>query len=62
MRRPTTKRKKLDYPVETNGTRWAAQARKMTSNFSAEEEAEYLRRAMVRVYGGRPKEATGAGR
>jgi hypothetical protein len=62
MRQPATKRKKLDYPDETNGTRWAAQARKMAGKLSAEEEAEYFRKAMVKVYGGRPKEATGAGR
>jgi hypothetical protein len=62
MRQPATKRKKLDYPVETNGTRWAAEARKMASKLTSEQEAEHFRRAMVKVYGGQPKETTGAGR
>ena len=55
------RRRKLDYPEETNGTRWAAEARKMASKLTPEEEAEHFRRAMVKVYGGQPKEIPGAG-
>jgi len=60
MARSGTKRKKLDYPDETNGTRWAAEARKLASKMTAEQRAEHFRRAMVRIYGGQPKEAAGA--
>ena len=62
MRPSATKRKKLDYPAETDGTRWAAGARKLASKLTSEQEAEHFRRAMVKVYGGQPKETTGAGR
>jgi hypothetical protein len=61
MGQSRTKRKRLDYPDETNGTRWAAEARKLASRMTAEQRAEHFRRAMVRVYGGQPKEAAGAG-
>ena len=59
MKQPARKRRKLDYPDETNGTRWAAEARRIASKMTPEEEAEHFRRAMVKVYGGRPKETTG---
>jgi len=62
MRKPIRKPKKLDYPDETNGTRWAAEARKMANDLTPEQEAEHFRRAMVKIYGGRPKEITRAGR
>ena len=60
MKRHARKQKKLDYPDKTNGTRWAAEARRLASKLTPEEEAEHFRRAMVKVYGGRPKEAAGA--
>ena len=56
------KRKKLDYPEVTNGTRWAAEARRLASKMTAAERAEHFRQAMVKIYGGQPKETTGAGR
>jgi len=62
MRKPATKRKKLDYPDETHGTRWAAEARRMASKLTPEQEAEHFRQAMVKIYGGQPKEAAGTGR
>ena len=62
MKLKPAKRKVLDYPEETNGTKWAAKARKMASKLTAEQEAEHFRRAMVKIYGGQPKEITGAGR
>ena len=55
-------KEKTDYPEETNGTRWAAEARKMASKLIPEEEAEHFRQAMVKIYGGQPKKATGIGR
>lgn len=61
MKQPARKRKKLDYPEVTNGTRWAAEARKLASKLTPEEEAEHFRRAMAKVYGSQPKEITGAG-
>ena len=42
MRKPNAKRKKIDYPDETNGTRWAAEARKMASKMTAEQRAEHF--------------------
>ncbi len=62
MKRPVRKRKKLDYPEETNGTRWAAEARRLTSKMTPAERAEHFRQAMVKIYGSQPKETTGAGR
>jgi hypothetical protein len=59
MRQSSSKRKKLDYPAVTNGTRWAAEARRIASKLSPEQEAEYIRRAMAKVYGGKHKEVTG---
>jgi len=56
-----TMQKKLDYPDETSGSRLAAKARKMASKLTPEEEAEHFRRGMTMIYGGQPKEITGAG-
>ena len=62
MKRTARKRKKLDYPDVTNGTRWAAEARRLASKMTTAERAEHFRQAMVKIYGGQPKETTGAGR
>jgi hypothetical protein len=59
MRQPASKRKKLDYSQVTNGTRWAAEARRLASKLTPEEEAEHFRRAMAKVYGGKRKEVAG---
>lgn len=61
MKQPVRKRKQFDYPDETNGTRWAAEARRLASKMTPEEEAEHFARAMVKIYGGKPKEIAGAG-
>jgi hypothetical protein len=61
MRQPASKRKKLDYPAETEGTRLAAKVRKLASKLSPEQEAEHFRRGMAKIYGGQPKEITGTG-
>ena len=54
MRKPPKKRKKLDYPEETNGTRWATEARRLTSKMTVAQRAEHFRQAMVKIYGGEP--------
>jgi len=62
MAQPTRRRRKFEYPDATNGTRWAADARKLASKMTATERAEHFRQAMVKIYGGQPKETTGTGR
>ena len=52
MRKPNAKRKKIDYPNETNGTRWAAEARKIANKMTPEQRAEHFRRAMATVFDG----------
>ena len=52
MRPATGKRKKLNYPEETEGSRLAAKVRKLASKLTPEEEAEYFRRGMAKIYGG----------
>ena len=61
MRQPAGKRKKPDYPSETEGSRLAAKVRKLASKLTPEEEAAHLRRGMAKIYGGQPKEISGAG-
>ena len=61
MRQSASKRKKLDYPAETEGSRLAAKVRKLASKLTPEEEAEHFRHGMAKIYGGQPKEITGAG-
>jgi len=58
---PDTDRKQPDYPQETNGSRWAAEARKLASKLTPEEGAEQFRQAMVKIYGEQPKETARAG-
>ena len=62
MRKKAARRKSVEYPDQTDGTRWAAEARKMASKMSAAERAEHFRQAMVKIYGGDPKEEIGARR
>jgi hypothetical protein len=61
MRQSASKRKKLDYPNQTEGSRLAAKVRKLAGQLTPEEEAEHFRRGMAKIYGGQPKEITGAG-
>jgi hypothetical protein len=61
MGKARKKRKKLEYPEETNGTRWATEARRMASKMTAAERAEQFRQAMVKIYGGELKKAAGPG-
>jgi hypothetical protein len=53
MRQAASKRKKLDYPEQTDGSRLAAKVRKMASKLTPEEEAEHFRRGMATIDGGR---------
>lgn len=52
MKRPSHRRKKLDYPEETEGSRLAAKARKMASKLTPEERRSHFNAAMVLIYGG----------
>ena len=47
MRQSARKRKKLDYPEETEGSRLAAKVRKLASKLTPEEEAEHFRRGIL---------------
>jgi len=60
-RMPVGMKKGVDYPEETESDQVAAQVRRRANRLSASQRAEYLRRGMVRIYGGEwPKETTGA--
>jgi hypothetical protein len=61
MRQPANKRKKLDYPEQTEGSRLAAKVRILASKLTPEEEAEHFQRGLAKIYGDQPKEVTGAG-
>ena len=61
MRHQASNKKKLDYPDATDGTRWAAKARKLASKLTPEQEADHFRQAMAKIYGVHPKETIGAG-
>ena len=61
MQQPTRKRRKADYPVETEGSHLAAKVRRLAGKLTPEEEAEHFQRGMAKIYGGQPKEITGAG-
>ncbi len=52
MRNRTATKRKLDYPVETHGSRLAAKARKMASKLTPEQKRRHLNEAMVMIYGG----------
>ena len=61
MRQPSNKLKKPDYPEQTEGSRLAAKVRKLASKLTPEEEADHFQRGLAKIYGGQPKEITGAG-
>ncbi len=46
------KKKKLDYPDETEGGRIAAETRRRCNKLTGEERREHLRKAMTVIYGG----------
>jgi hypothetical protein len=49
MRQSASKRKKLDYPEQTEGSRLAAKVRKLASKLTPEEEAAHFRRGMAMI-------------
>jgi len=57
MKQPARKRKKLDYPQETEGSRLAAKVRKLGSKLTPEQEAEYFRRGMAKSMAASPKKS-----
>lgn len=61
MQPPKTKRNQFDYPDETKGSQIAAAVRKEANRLTTEQRRDLFQRAMVRIYGGQPKETTGAG-
>lgn len=61
MQKSARKRKKIEYPLETQGTRLAAKVRKLANKLTSEQEADHFRRGMAKIYGGQPKESTGTG-
>jgi len=55
------KKKKLDYPDETEGSRAAAETRRRCNNLTAEERRDHFRKAMAMIYGAdKAPKATGA--
>ena len=46
------KRKPLDYPDETHGSRLAAKARRVGNSLTAEERRGYFNQAMAIIYAG----------
>ena len=59
-KRQMSKRTKAasDYPMTTRGSKLASEARKMGNALSDEKRAELLRRGMVKIYGGDPRQTT----
>ncbi|MBI3852411.1 MAG: hypothetical protein HY298_19315 [Verrucomicrobia bacterium] len=58
MKEPARKRKKLDYPDQTEDSRLAAKARKLASRLTPEERRAHFNAAMVKIFGGRPQAKT----
>ena len=53
MRQPQrAAQKKLDYPVETAGSRLAAKARRLANKLTPEQRLEHFDGAMTMIYGG----------
>jgi len=58
----STKKKPLEYPDETNGSKMAAVIRQQANRLTAGQRAELFKEGMVTIYGGQwPKKATRAG-
>ena len=52
-----SKKKKLDYPDETEGSRLAVRLRQRANKMTSAQREECLKKAMQIYYGGQPKEA-----
>ncbi len=61
MKRPksSTPRPSPDYPLQTKGSRIAAEARRETNKLSREERRNLFAEAMVTVYGERALKTAG---
>ena len=58
----TVKKKPLDYPDETNGSKLAAEIRQQANRLTAEQRAELFKEGMVTIHGGQwPKKAVRSG-
>ncbi len=56
-------KKRLSYPIETTGSKLAAEMRKKANKLSSDQKNRYLRKAMALIYGGdAAKEETGTRR
>jgi hypothetical protein len=51
MRKPAGKRKNLNYPKQTNGSRLAARIRRLASKLTPQAEAEHFGRGMAKSLG-----------
>jgi hypothetical protein len=51
------KKRKLDYPLETKGSRVAARIRQKANKMTPAQREQCMKRAMQMYYGGQPKEA-----
>ncbi len=49
---PPIKKKKLDYPDETEGSRLAARIRQRANKMTSAQREESLKKAMSIIYGG----------
>lgn len=60
-RPPNRRKKKLDYPEETDGSRLAAEIRKRANKLTPEQRRYHFERGMAMIYGGEPaKQKTGS--
>jgi hypothetical protein len=50
--RKDVKKKPLDYPDETKGSRLASEIRQQTNKLTSEERRKYFQDAMAMIYGG----------
>ncbi|MBI4663846.1 MAG: hypothetical protein HY735_34020 [Verrucomicrobia bacterium] len=51
MKKPVQKRRRLDYPLETPGSKLAAEARKRANSLTDDQRAEALEGARALIYG-----------
>ena len=58
-RKSSAGRPSKHYPLETNGSRIAAEARRETNRLSREERRKLFAEAMVAIYGEHPIKAVG---
>ena len=59
---PRAARKRLVYPKQSNGTKWAAENRKKASALTDAERAALFKSGILRLYGGIAGQAVRSGR